>query len=438
MSEYRPGRSSRWPVVVLVLVALLLVAVVMARLGLGVAADHDLDRAEASWREAGHDLDALEASLARRTGNASAGELEALVQPLALDLVPFVDRSTKRQRRPPGHPLNLAASAAGGWLGNLAASESAAVSEPPAALLAWTAANAAAFDAVRAHLREAPAPEWPAAYRPGSGPATPNLLDILHLQRLLLGDALARDRAGDAAGAVASFEASWNLQASLGARPELISQLVAATVSTWQAAVARRLSSLPADPWAARLVERDPRAAMRDALVAEALVLRGLSESPDNPLREGGEQKGLDRLVAPLAAPLVEAWAAELLQAEATWIESLESAGPCPPDAAAMRAATAGTISPGNRIANVFGWDYANPATRAWLAAMQLELSSKVLVLRAAGGQPPEDWSQASCPANAWRADATEGDGVRVALDGPVPRDPSRSPAALDFTLPGQ
>lgn len=111
-------------------------------------------------------------------------------------------------------------------------------------------------------------PRW--EMDPSRGPEAPlpNLLAILHMNRILVAEALMRAHAADEVGADRAFRASWNLNDSLRDRPEVTAQLTAVSIARLHAGLARRLKLDPIE-WRSRLGSHDYRSSMLKAMVAE-------------------------------------------------------------------------------------------------------------------------------------------------------------------------
>lgn len=108
----------------------------------------------------------------------------------------------------------------------------------------------------------------------------PNLLGHVRLQRLLVAEALARANRGEDEEAERVLLASWNLNGSLRARPEVMSQLIAISVARMQAGLGRRLSVDPVT-WLQRYAEHDDRSSLLRAIEVESIV--ELRQFPDGP-----------------------------------------------------------------------------------------------------------------------------------------------------------
>jgi hypothetical protein len=108
---------------------------------------------------------------------------------------------------------------------------------------------------------------WQMRTRLGSEAPIPNLLGQLRLQRLLIAAALRT--AGDPE-SVRIFRSSWNLNASLWDRPEMMSQLISIGIDRMLLGLARKLP-IDSDEWRTRLRDHDSRNSLLRAMEVEAI-----------------------------------------------------------------------------------------------------------------------------------------------------------------------
>lgn len=141
------------------------------------------------------------------------------------------------------------------------------------------------LDQVVQDLLESPPPRWPLDLSRWPDSPVPNLLGPLLLQRVLIAEALSSESSGSPGNIDRILQASWNLNAGLRDRPELISQLVAITVARLQAGLIRRAEVDPAR-WRPRLIEHDYRASLLASLEAWAVLeLRDLGRDDSSFMR---------------------------------------------------------------------------------------------------------------------------------------------------------
>jgi hypothetical protein len=143
------------------------------------------------------------------------------------------------------------------------------VSAPPLDVKKHLEAKAAGLRAIVSHLLEAEGLWWRSDLSLGFEAPIPNLLGQITLQRLLIAYALDRVSLGETTEAERALMASWQLNASVRHRPELISQLIAMSVARMQVGLGRRV---PLDPstWRGRFAAHDYRTSLFRAMVAES------------------------------------------------------------------------------------------------------------------------------------------------------------------------
>jgi len=268
---------------------------------------------------------------------------------------------------------------------------------------------------VRSRLVAGPAPRWAADYARLYNAPLPNLLGQVDLQRVLLADALARLHAGDPATALDDLEASWTLNATIRARPALIEQLVAVSVTRLQAGV---LSSARrgAEIWQARFASFDARSTFVRSLDYEALVLLHLDRAQ---VATGvGE-----RLTNAFLRPYVR-----LCQAEvgSRWHESMRQHGDG--IAACDRSPAGGPTGLGlgfswwNRLAPRVVPNLTEALVRLARLEVDLELTERVLVadrLRSRDGllhSAGEVDASRACPGDGWRSERNADGGTTIAF----------------------
>jgi hypothetical protein len=150
------------------------------------------------------------------------------------------------------------------------------VEPPPGAVRAFLEERDREIGDVVTFLSTSGPPEWKVDVRLAHEAPVPNLLGQIRLQRLLVAQALNRAQLGRENEAEQVFHASWNLNASLRDRPDIISQLIAIAIARMQAGLARRLPLDPA-PWRERFADHDYRASVLRALEVESIAgVRGL------------------------------------------------------------------------------------------------------------------------------------------------------------------
>lgn len=112
---------------------------------------------------------------------------------------------------------------------------------------------------VRNHILRSEIPRWESPdFQQSLEPLfpQPSFLSLVHLQRLLLVDALEANRLGQFQQALDGLTASWKLNQSLYERPTLIPLLMALIISNQQTGVLRKINHLP-PKWQQQLPKPD-------------------------------------------------------------------------------------------------------------------------------------------------------------------------------------
>jgi len=156
------------------------------------------------------------------------------------------------------------------------------VNAPPAEAAAFLHAHAQALGAVRAAAQGELHWECDVAQL---GLARPNVYELFMgyplLQNLLAADALGRLHAGDVAGALASIDAGWRVNAALASRPESMAQTFAINAEGLLLGVLRKLPSPPPE-WSRRVRAQDPRHAMSLSAQVDAWTFSQLARRRDD------------------------------------------------------------------------------------------------------------------------------------------------------------
>lgn len=183
--------------------------------------------AKAPWPGDLGSLESLAQRFPRQAESASAKRLIELAEPLKIDAI---------------HPFLQAYVNAEMERGELA------IAEPPAEAAAYLVDQAIAIVAIREHLvSRGSEVAWARDLSAGYEAPTPNLPFVMKLTRMLVANALARARNGDA-GAWTDLQAARNLSRSLHGHPELVTQIVALATERMINAASWKLP-LPAPPW---------------------------------------------------------------------------------------------------------------------------------------------------------------------------------------------
>jgi hypothetical protein len=222
--------------------------------------------AKEQWRrEFGDPAEKLRA-FPRREDDEAAKRVVEMARSLGIDMA----------RPKPGAPISLppepyrsVADALGTYISTELVSPGDRTGPPPAVLRDFLDARVDEIEALVAFLAARPEPPvWISAVSLGPEAPIPNLLGQLRLQRILVADCLYASHRGRPKDAEDILLASWNLNASIRDRADLISQLIAIGVARMQSGVARRLFLRA--PWRDRLAGHDYRASVLQAMEVDA------------------------------------------------------------------------------------------------------------------------------------------------------------------------
>jgi len=159
----------------------------------------------------------------------------------------------------------------------LGGSEDGLLPAPPVGLAAYLDESTPILDEIVEHLLEAQAPVWDSDLSLGYGAPLQNFLGLLLLQRLLVLKAAEGISKGEDVEPYpeAYLEASWRLNQTTLANPNLIAQLIGQAVLRLQMAVVRGQGSLQGEAselWRQRFAELDLRCGVFLALQMDAWV----------------------------------------------------------------------------------------------------------------------------------------------------------------------
>ncbi len=297
----------------------------------------------------------------------------------------------------------------GPWLDGHLARPYRGVDPAPPYLAAFLDRHAESLDAIRDHLIHGEKPVWEMDVDKMLAAPVPNLVGHLDIQKLLLGDALARAGAGDLDGALRDLEASWRLNRSLRDRPALITQLVAVAITRMQAGALRQLDGVPRF-WRERLFEHDFRESFLNALRYEGWFW---SEAGDATLF-AGELKLTDRVVSRVAAPYVRYCLADMsgsLHERIRRLARLDAV--CDSDLARYGADLNVPVPRWNLLGEIAVPNLTNAIYRISSLELDLELTSKLLELDAE--KVPGAVESEACPGDRWIYRIGE-DGASIAL----------------------
>jgi hypothetical protein len=228
-----------------------------------------------AWKTLGVPLPGSADSFPKKETNAAARALEKAALPLGIDVRTRADAQAAEPETPPSEkelektewgrtrgPLTK-------WATNEAERPEANVQAPPTEVAAWLTGHAAELDAIESALVAGPAPEWAEDRGLLFAAPAPSMAGHMQLHVVLLGRALAREAAGDTAGAERALLASWNLAGPERQRVDVPSRSIAWLATHLEMGVLRKLP-VNAEPWRARLAGWDAHEAVKRSWANEA------------------------------------------------------------------------------------------------------------------------------------------------------------------------
>jgi hypothetical protein len=160
------------------------------------------------------------------------------------------------------------------------------IEAPSQEMLEYLRAHQSDLEELYARTVENDPPIWDIDIRRGFGAPVPNLLFQRQVHGVIALDILEKSRQGRDRDALQAFEASWKIAESLRQRPEVISQWISLLVINRQAAVLRKMRSVPAE-WQNRVSNASLITAFSEAIRLDAVTFaQGLAEKA--PTRLGG------------------------------------------------------------------------------------------------------------------------------------------------------
>jgi hypothetical protein len=232
-----------------------------------IAAQHEPE-ARALWARTFGDPDAALAAYPDREASETAVRTAELARAIGLDLA----SSATARVVPAADPLQPVWKAVTEYDHAELTKPGGPVSAPAAAVRAHLDANRAGIQSLVEFLVGAREIAWKSdVASKGLSAYVPNLLAELNLQRLFVAECLSRVERGALDDVDRILEASWILNAGLRDRPDLISQLVAASVFRMQVGLARRIP-IASEVWARRCRDHDYRASLLRAMEIESVV----------------------------------------------------------------------------------------------------------------------------------------------------------------------
>jgi hypothetical protein len=221
-----------------------------------------------AWAKEIGDPDRTLAAFPRHKDSQAAVRLIELVGPLGIQM----SRPGREQPRPVESPAERALT---GALAEYDRSEltrpSGKIGSPPETVRAFLDGCELEIHRIVSFLSRSSSLAWETDVVLGSEAPVPNLLGQIHLQRVLIANALNCAHLGQAGEAEEDLQASWALNASLRDRPDIVSQLIAISVARMQTGLVRRISIDPV-AWHERLVDHDYRASLLRAIEVESIA----------------------------------------------------------------------------------------------------------------------------------------------------------------------
>lgn len=262
-----------------------------------------------------------------------------------------------------------------------------AVAPLPQHLQNYLKVHATELETIRSQGLQGDMPQWQVAMSyPNGTQVRPTFAGFVKLQRLLVADALEKNRLGQTEAAIANLEASWRLNQALRDRPELNSQIVALIVAKTQAGALRKIKRLPA-VWQQRLMEHDYRQSFLVALNWESWLVADLIRKT-SPLAKPSPS-GLSSVWYSIRQPYFRLAALDAASKMRQAYRSLPQQNSCLFDAQAFDM----NLDTSLAIWNAEGGDTLFGFAQQWRTAgflmVDLELTQKVLNTKAAIAQSP-------------------------------------------------
>lgn len=380
------------------------------------------EQCDRAWTATFGSLEDLKKKYPTRGTNETARKLEQLTRGTVFDLTPVVG-AVERGRRP-GGGWNRSRGAVDFLLAQIAKAED-SIDPPGEEAIRFLEEKRVAVNAIEAILTAGPPPEWALDVSiPAEQRRIPIALGHIRIQRILLARALAAAQAGRHGASARSLEASWNLNESLRARPEMIPALIAIAVARLEVGALRKID-VPADDGAARLAAMGGRSRLIDALVLNHIRLTD-SAARYRRLRPTGVGWWAHNLVSLLQEPrdrLADADYDEAFRRALAGLRDEPAFRDEEPETPPGKSTTGVTLS--IVIPNI-----RNAFQRADQLALDAELTGKILrvkeVRRAQGVWPQLSAEIASSrfPGLSWNY-AVDGGAMTIALVGRLPKAPS-------------
>lgn len=386
-------------------------------------ATHRLNQERRAWAAASEPLDALLARFPATRADDRTMRLEQLAALLGADLVPPGVQDRPRPAKDRAGAFDRVVPGLGNFLEAQMGRPDDRIDVPPPDVAEFLAGHADAIAAIARHLSAGPPPVWEG--RIGFTAPIPSLVGIRRLQGLLVAQALVEGRNRNPVKAAATLEASWQLNAALWRRPELVTKVLAMSVTPLQAGAARKLE-LPVAAWIARFEALDPIRGWRDSLTNEAWGFDELTVGRRPFLATG---TGVyDAVQWAVWRPFLMLSVAEYERAMVKAVKRLSDDDLC-----ALNPATESAFNPRFPVwaplAEIAWVNLGLPSWRVGRLRLDLELSALVLQVResrraAPDRQPPQETAllpSRACPGARWDSRPQPDGSVLISLDRELP-----------------
>jgi hypothetical protein len=219
------------------------------------------------------------------------------------------------------------------------------IEAPSQEMLEYLRAHQTDLEALYARTLENDPPIWDIDIRRGFGAPVPNLLFQSQVHGVIALDILEKSRQGRDREALQAFEASWKIAESLRQRPELISQWISLLVMNRQAAVLRKMRSVPVE-WQNRVSNASLITAFSEATRLDAVTFaEGLAESKV-PTQLGGGGWADYFLDYPLSGPLRRLIGLHNLELTGQFLSKFGEPDPCRVDPKSLILTVESSYSP--------------------------------------------------------------------------------------------
>lgn len=380
-----------------------------------------MKRADEGWAKLAEPMDRLVARYPKSANNEAAAGLDEVARGIGL-------RIMAGEKQGAGTPRDEEAlKAVRAFVTERNRAENDALGAAPAAVRGFLAGQAPVLDAIESRILGSGPLVWAQDIDGPPDAPFPSFLAYRDLQNVLLARALEAGRERRPAQAERALEASWSLQRSMGARSELIAQLIVAAIAGMQHGVLRSLPDV-SEAWVGRVADQDFKAAMLRSYQVEAYTFRRLA------LGTAGESATGRFLAGPYLRLMSASYSEELGKA----VQELRDGDPC-----AVDFARKDWLDDRLPRWNVLGRIAGPSLLRAWAsvteASLDAELTRQVLEARALlpgtkHADPEGRQASTVCPSVSWIRERGADGRITVRTEGRSPAG-LKSPRPFTFTL---